>query len=62
MFETIAAIREFLAGKKTYLTAIAGLITVIVAWSTGELTGLQFAQSAFVLLQTMFIRAGIAKI
>jgi type IV secretory pathway VirB2 component (pilin) len=62
MLKMLADLREFLAGKKTYLTAAVGIITATIAWSSGEITGLQFAQTLFVAIQTVFIRAGIAKL
>jgi hypothetical protein len=53
--------KEWLAGKKTYLTAAAGLIGIVVAWSTGEIGTVDALTAAFVAIQTVFIRLGIAK-
>lgn len=60
MLETITKIREFLKGKKTYLVAVAALVTATIAWSQSEITGVQYLQTLFVALQTAFIRAGIS--
>jgi len=55
------AIRKFLAGKKTYLTGCGAILAAVVAWAAGtiELGGL--AVAIITALQTMWIRAGIAK-
>ena len=53
--------KDWLAGKKTYLLGAAGLIGTIVAWASGEVTLAQAVGAAFIALQSMFIRAGIAK-
>ena len=53
-------IRDILKGKKTYITAIIGVLGALVAWGDGhiDLTGLIAA--AWAAAQTCFIRAGVA--
>lgn len=62
MFSWIGEVKDWLAGKKTYLVGVAALIGVVVAWSTGEFTDFQALEAAFVAVQTIFLRAGIAKV
>lgn len=59
MFSTI---REFLAGKKTYITAVIALATAVVAWAEGGLTNEALVVAVFAALQTIFIRAGVSKV
>jgi len=59
MLGTLAAIREFLQGKKTYFVAIIGILTATVAWSQGELTGLQFVEALYASVLAVCVRAGI---
>ena len=53
-------LREFLKGKKTYLTAAIGLLGAVIAWADGDIGGLGLAAAAWAAVQTCFIRAGIA--
>ena len=55
----MATILTFLSGKKTYLTALAGLITTVVAYLDKTLTLAQFVAAVWVIAQTVFIRAGV---
>ena len=55
-------IRNAVKGKKTYITGCIAIATVLVAWSVSEVTTVQLATSIFVALQTMFVRAGVAKV
>lgn len=55
----MASILMFLSGKKTYLTALAGLITALVAYLDQTLTLAQFSAALWVIAQTVFIRAGV---
>ena len=57
----IETIRQWLAGKKTYLLAVAALIGTAVAWGEGTITNIEAIVAAYVELTTIFIRAGIAK-
>ena len=54
-------IREAISGKKTYILGCVAIATTVVAWATGEVTGVQCATAVFVALQTMFLRAGVKK-
>lgn len=57
----LQTIRDFLAGKKTYITAVVGILTALIAWSGGELTDLQVIGAIWVALQVIFIRSGNKK-
>jgi hypothetical protein len=56
----MAKIREYLKGKKTYLTAAIGLLGAVIAWADGSINGVALAASAWAAVQTCFIRAGVA--
>ena len=55
-------IKDVISGKKTYILGCVALATTVVAWAAGEITDVQCITALFVEIQTMFIRAGIAKI
>lgn len=55
----LSDIREWLKGKKTYLSAAAACIAAVVAWSAGEIEVPGLAVAMWAALQTVFIRAGI---
>lgn len=55
-------IRNAIAGKKTYILGCIAVTTSLVVWSTGEISTADFAMAIFVALQTMFVRAGVAKV
>ena len=54
------SVRDFLRGKKTYLTAAIGLLGAVIAWADGDINGLALAAAAWAAVQTCFIRAGLA--
>jgi len=56
-----AKIRDFLAGKKTYLVCVAAVVTAVVAWSEGALTVPQLVEAIFAAIAGITIRAGVAK-
>ena len=53
-------IREFLKGKKAYITAAIGLLGAVVAWADGQISGTALLASVWAAAQACFIRAGIA--
>jgi len=55
------AIRQAIAGKKTYLLAIAALIGTAVAWSEGAISNIDALIALYASLQAICIRLGIAK-
>jgi hypothetical protein len=57
---SMTKIREFLRGKKTYLTAGIGLLGALAAWSDGQITNISLAAALWAAVQTCFIRAGVA--
>ena len=57
----LAKIKAAIAGKKTYILGVVGIVTTVVAWASGEVSDTEALVAVFVALQTMFLRAGIAK-
>ena len=55
-------IRNAVKGKKTYIVGCIAVATSLVAWSVSEISTADFAMAIFVALQTMFVRAGVAKV
>jgi len=53
-------LREFLKGKKTYITATIGLLGAVVAWADGQIDTVALLAAAWATAQACFIRAGIA--
>jgi len=54
-------VRTLLSGKKTYLTAIAGIVGALLGWINGELETYQFVMAIVALIEAMNLRAGIEK-
>jgi hypothetical protein len=54
------SIRNWLKGKKTYITAGIGLAGALVAWADGDLNTTGILAAAWAAVQTCFIRAGVA--
>ena len=57
---SLSKIREFLKGKKAYITAAIGLLGAIVAWADGDIDGIALLAALWAAAQVCFIRAGIA--
>jgi len=55
----VTQVKEALRGYKTYLTALAAIITALVAWSSDAIAAQELVVAVFAALQTMFLRAGI---
>ena len=55
----LSKVREFLKGKKTYITALIGLLGAVAAWADGQINGVGLAAAAWAAVQTCFIRAGV---
>jgi hypothetical protein len=53
-------VREFLKGKKTYITAAIGLLGAVAAWADGQIDALALGAAVWAALQACFIRAGVA--
>ena len=53
-------VREFLRGKKAYITAAIGLLGAVVAWADGQIDTVSLLAAVWAAAQTVFIRAGIA--
>lgn len=53
-------VREFLRGKKAYITAAVGLLGAIIAWADGQIDTVALLAATWAAAQTVFIRAGIA--
>ena len=54
-------LREFLKGKKTYITAAIGLLGAVVAWADGQIDGVALLAAIWAAAQACFIRAGIER-
>jgi len=52
-------IRNYLKGKKTYITATIGLLGALAGWADGQIDTLAFIGAVWVAVQACFIRAGI---
>ena len=52
-------IREFLRGKKAYITAAIGLAGAVIAWADGQIDNVALLAATWAALQACFIRAGI---
>lgn len=50
----------FLAGKKTYITAITGIVGAVGAYLVGEMTLVETFQVVWPLIAAAFLRKGIA--
>lgn len=53
-------LRDFLKGKKAYITAAIGLLGAVIAWSDGQIDGVALLAALWAASQACFIRAGIA--
>ena len=53
-------VREFLKGKKAYITAAIGLLGAVVAWSDGQIDTVALVAAVWASAQACFIRAGIS--
>jgi hypothetical protein len=54
-------IKEWLSGKKLYLTAIAAIITATITWSQNAITTPEFIETLFVAVGSIFMRSAVAK-
>ncbi|MCL2640590.1 MAG: hypothetical protein FWD53_07090 [Phycisphaerales bacterium] len=53
-------IREFLRGRRTYVTAAIGLLGAILAWADGQIEMMGLLAAIWAAAQACFIRAGIS--
>ena len=53
-------VREWLKGKKAYLTAAIGLLGAVIAWGDGQISGTGLLAATWAAVQACCIRAGIA--
>ena len=51
--------RQWLKGKKAYITAAIGLLGAVVAWADGQIDALALLAAVWAAAQACFIRAGI---
>ncbi len=49
----------WLAGKKTYITAVTGIVAALGAYLTGEMDLIQTFQAVWPLLTVAFLRMGV---
>ena len=55
----MSKVREFLKGKKAYITAVIGLAGAVLAWADGQIDGVALLAALWAAAQACFIRAGI---
>jgi len=55
----VSKVREFLKGKKAYITAVIGLAGAVLAWADGQIDGVALLAALWAAAQACFIRAGI---
>lgn len=53
-------VREFLSGKKTYLTAAIGVLGAVIAFGDGQIDVTALVAAIWAAAQSCFIRAGIS--
>jgi hypothetical protein len=53
-------LRNWLKGRKTYITAAIGILGAVAAWADGDIGTAGFVAAVWAAVQTCFIRAGIA--
>ncbi len=58
----LTSIREKISGYKRYIVAVIAILTALVAWSSDTITLTGLVGAIFAAVQTMFIRAGVAKV
>lgn len=59
--EQLTALREKLAGKKTYFVSASGLIAAVIAWIGGTMSDAEFIQTIIVALLGSTLKAGQAR-
>jgi len=57
----MGALKDWLAGKKTYIVAIGAIVGAIVAWSQETMTDIQAIEAIIGAILAMTVRAGVAK-
>jgi len=57
---TSIATGGFLAGNKTYITAVTGIVGAVGAYLTGEMTLVEAFQVIWPLVTVAFLRKGVA--
>ena len=58
MLSILQKIRDAVDGYKTYITAVIGILTAVLAWNAGELTNWETLTAIWVAVQIIFIRSG----
>lgn len=62
MTELFNRLRELLSGKKTYLLAVAGILTALIAFANGDLDSQGLVMAVYNALAAVTIRAGVGKV
>ena len=52
-------IRQWFQGKKVYLTALAGVVTAIIAWASESISLMELLGALWAAITACFMRAGI---
>jgi len=53
-------VRDWLKGRKTYITAAIGQLGAVVAWADCDINGTALLGAVWAAAQTCFLRAGLA--
>jgi len=56
---TASTIREFLKGKKAYITAALGALGAVAAWADGQIDNMSLLAALAAAAYGIFIRAGM---
>jgi len=56
----MSKVRDWLKGKKAYITAAIGLLGAVIAWADGQIDTVAMLAAAWAAVQVITIRAGIS--
>lgn len=59
LLRLLALLRNFLAGKKTYLISLSALLALLTAWADNKVETEKFIEQAVALVIAMTLRAGV---
>lgn len=56
----MSKLRDWLKGKKTYITAFAGVLGALIAWGDGQIDTVGLLAAVWAAITAITVRAGIA--
>ena len=59
--EMLSKIKDFLSGKKTYITAVIAILGAIVAWTSGDIKIAEAIKLIIAAITAMTMRAAVTK-